>query len=243
MRLFLLLFCLIGVGVSAEPLRLVFPHFPPYTQATDPGSVAAGNYLIEQIMARLEQEYIATPVPNYKRALGDVRKGLADGFFLASQNDERDEVAVFSAPVTYNNWSWFLHQDSQLNPRSNSFKTQARVASIEGTNTQRWLQNNGYQVVGKQARVVSLAELLFDVKRIDAVFLSSAVFKHGWHHPNLKLGNYIEVTQFSMPFGIYIAKRYLAQNSGFMERLNEVINQVRYELLEPPYFILSLKRP
>jgi polar amino acid transport system substrate-binding protein len=241
----LLLWAFIGVFSSfslvAEPLRLVYPYFPPYTQAPQGATLSAGNFLVDQIMRLVGVDYQSSPVPNYKRALSDVKKGMADGFFLASKNDQRDAVAVFSEPVVFNHWSWFFNSEMSFDSSAPEFKQQARVASIEGTNTLRWLKDQGYQVVGKQTEVDSLAQLLFDLKRIDAVFISADVFKYGSHHPRLADGSYLEVIEQRAPFGIYISKNYLQQYPDFMVRLNIAIQKVKQTYLAAPYTLSSLK--
>ena len=227
--------------VKAEPLRLVYPNFPPYTFASDEQS-AAGNFLVDKIMQVLEQPYKMAPVPNYKRALSDVQYGVADGFFFASQNSQRDAIAEFSNPIVYNNWSWFFRYDSYFDPDANNFKTDVKVASIEGTNTLRWLNTHHFKVVGKQKNVAKLAQLLFDLKRIDAAFLSADVFKSSHVHPNLVSGEYIEVVQRSAPFGIYISKAYSEQHPGFMQDLNLAISEVQNKYLDNTYSLSGLKR-
>ncbi|WP_411993113.1 hypothetical protein [Agarivorans sp. DSG3-1] len=231
---------LFSYSALAEDLRLVYPHFPPYTKQQQP--LAAGNFLVEKIMQQLQQGYSTKQVPNYKRALSEVQYGEADGFFFASQNSQRDSVAVFSKSVLYNNWSWFFRYDRYLNPYSRKFKSDAKVASIEGTNTLRWLNTHHYHVVGKQSNVAKLAIMLFDLERIDAAFMSADVFKSSEVHPNLVRGEYIEVVQRSAPFGIYISKAYLEQHPGFMQRLNSAIDVVQKTYLDSSYTLPSLIR-
>ena len=237
----LLALSLLFTQAQGDPLRLVYPEFPPYTYASD-GQLAAGNFLVDKIMQALEQPYKMALVPNYKRALSDVKHGVADGFFLASQNSQRDAIAEFSKPIVYNNWSWFFRYNSYFDPDASNFKTDVKVASIEGTNTLRWLNTHHFKVVGKQKNVAKLAQLLFDLKRIDAAFLSADVFKSSHVHPNLVSGEYIEVVQHSAPFGIYISKAYLEQHPGFMQALNRAIDQVQSEHLDSTYSLSGLKR-
>ncbi|MGY5451582.1 hypothetical protein ACVFI8_11655 [Agarivorans sp. MS3-6] len=234
----------IGVSVPpsyAEPLRLVYPNFVPYTFASEQ-PLAGGNFLIDKIMQELNVSYQSKMVPNYKRAFSDVENGMADGFFLASQNQQRDQVAVFSHPILFNNWSWFFRYDSYLDPDAEGFKSSAKVSSIEGTNTLRWLNKHYYRVIGKQKNVAKLAQLLFDLKRIDAAFLSADVFKTANVHTNIISGEYIEVVQRSAPFGIYISKNYLAKHPDFMLRLNLAISKVQKHYLDNSYTLSGIKR-
>jgi polar amino acid transport system substrate-binding protein len=239
-----LLAAIVGLWLAnaqAEPLRLVYPDFPPYTTNSE-APQAVGNFLLEKIMQSMGQDYQASIVPNFKRALSEIKHNKADGFFLASQNSQRDEFAEFSSPLLYNNWSWFFRYDTFLDPYSAAFKSQAKVASIEGTNTHFWLLQNHYQVIGKQHNVKKLAQMLFDVKRIDAAFLSADVFKESAEHPNLINDEYIEVVQSARPFGIYISKQYLSQHPDFMARLNQAINTVQKQYLNNSYSLSGFKR-
>ncbi|WP_432455562.1 substrate-binding periplasmic protein [Agarivorans sp. QJM3NY_29] len=228
-------------NVQAHELRLIYPDFPPFTYAKS-GEPAAGNFLLDQIMKKLKQPYHSRQVPNYKRALNDIERNLADGFFFASQNQKRDQVAQFSKPLLVNNWSWFFRQENFLDPHSKDFKAKAKIASLEGTNTLTWLKNNHYKVVGKQNDVVKLAQLLFDLKRIDAAFLSAEVFKYKAIHSNMRNGQYIEVVQRSAPFGIYISKAYIEEHPQFMPRLNQAIDQVQKQYLPKTHTLSELKR-
>ncbi len=229
---------LILISAHAQPLRLVYPDYPPYTNNSDEHQ-AVGNVLLDRIMQSMGQDYQARMVPNYKRALSEVEHGKADGLFLASQNNQRDHIAEFSKPLLYNNWSWFFRYDTYLDPYSDNFRGQAKVASIEGTNTHIWLLKNHYRVMGKQHSVQKLAQMLFDLKRIEAAFLSADVFKESSDHPNLVSGEYIEVVQSARPIGIYISKSYLAKHPDFMRRLNQAIAKVQKQYLDNTYSLSS----
>ncbi|WP_427977029.1 hypothetical protein [Agarivorans sp.] len=239
-----LLVAIVGLWLAnaqAEPLRLVYPDFPPYTTNSKP-PLAVGNFLLEKIMQHMDQSYQTRMVPNYKRALSELENDKADGLFLASRNNQRDHIAEFSSPLLHNNWSWFFRYDTFLDPYSAAFKSQAKVASIEGTNTHFWLLQHHYRVIGKQNDVKKLAQMLFDLKRIDAAFLSADVFKESSDHPNLVNDEYIEVVQSATPFGIYISKSYLAKHPDFMTRLNQAINTVQKQYLNNSYSLSGFNR-
>ena len=224
-----LIACNLFVGVThATPLRLVVPQFPPYTSESDGDFSGVGIELIEQLMLDMEIEYQLRSTPNYARALGELIRGQADGFFLASENSQRNNVAVFSEPLLINHWSWFLAQDSTIPPDSSAFKAMTKVGTIHGSNTNKWLIEHNYNVTSKANSAALLPVLLLDKKRVDAVFLASLVFRKELALHGYSSDKYIEIVEQSKPFGIYISKEYLENNPGFMEKLNSAILKIQY---------------
>ena len=53
------------------------------------------------------------------------------------------------------------------------------------------------------------------------VFISTA------NDSGVKSESYRQVVEISKPFGIYVSKKYLAKNEGFMEDLNRLIEKIR----------------
>jgi polar amino acid transport system substrate-binding protein len=119
------------------------PVFPPYTFEKDGKIQGIAVELVGQILKEAGIQYTIDLVPNYGRAIANVKIGLSDGFFLASQNSERDNIAVFSNPVTNNNWCWFYPVNSKLDPKDGEFKANAKVGTILNANTHKWLKKMG----------------------------------------------------------------------------------------------------
>ncbi|MFO6424326.1 substrate-binding periplasmic protein [Motilimonas sp. KMU-193] len=213
--------------VSAAPLRLAVPQFPPYTSFENGQFSGIGVELVSQAFTQLDQPYQLISVPNYARALAELRRGRIDGFFLASENEQRNRLAVFSEPLMVNRWLWFMRHDDLRDPASESFKQQAQVASLLGSNTSVWLFANDYKVLTKAVDIDELPPLLLTLKRIDAVFLAEKVFKQELLLQGFADADYRQVEQSSKPFGIYISKSYLAHRPDFMAKLNEAIKQVK----------------
>ncbi|PKF61631.1 hypothetical protein CW745_09915 [Psychromonas sp. psych-6C06] len=211
----------------ATSLRLVIPQFPPYTSEEKGIFSGIGINLIDRVMKDIGIDYQLRVTPNYARALGEVVRGQADGFFLASENEQRNEVAVFSEPLLINHWSWFFAPNKQLDPTSNSFKSTANVATIHGSNTHVWLTKQGYQSITKSNSGYMFPRLLLEKKRIDAVFLASVVFRKELEFYGYKSSDYVEVVEKSKPFGIYISKEYLKKYPDFMSKLNNAIIKIQ----------------
>jgi len=223
----LLSLSLSSVIACAAPLRLVAPQFPPYTSESDGSFSGIGVDLIKQVMQDIDIEYELRSTPNYARALGELKNGHADGFFLASENDQRNEIAQFSEPLLVNRWSWFFRPESSYNTDSFAFKASARIASIHGSNTYKWLVEHDYNVTTKANSTKHFAEMLLEKKRVDAVFLASVVFRKALVENGYANTDYLEVVEKSKPFGIYINKAYLEKHPGFMEKLNASILKIQ----------------
>lgn len=215
--------------VMAAPLRLAVPQFPPYTSMDNGQFSGVGIELVDQVLKVLDQPYQYISVPNYARALAELRRGRIDGFFLASENEQRNLLAEFSEPLMINRWLWFMRPDDERDPRSESFKRQAQVASLLGSNTSVWLLKHNYQVMMKASTIKELPPLLLRLNRIDAVFLAEKVFKQELTLQGYTEKDYRVVEQISKPFGLYISKSYIAHHPDFMSQLNEAIKQVKQE--------------
>jgi len=218
---------LLSYASYAATLRLVAPQFPPYTSESEGIFSGIGIDLIKQVMQDINVEYELRSTPNYARALGELENGNADGFFLASENDQRNEVAQFSEPLLINHWSWFFRPDANYNTDSFAFKASARVASIHGSNTYKWLIERDYNVTTKANSTKNFTAMLLEKKRIDAVFLASIVFRKTLASNGYSADDYVEVFEKSKPFGIYISKAYLKEHPDFMARLNASILKVQ----------------
>lgn len=211
----------------AATLRLVIPQFPPYTSERDSVFAGIGIELIEQLMQDVDVDYQLRSTPNYARALEELRRDRADGFFLASENKQRNDIAVFSEPLLVNRWSWFFPLDSHFEVPSSEFKSTARIASIHGSNTAKWLVEHNYNVTTKSNSAQLFPIMLLEKKRIDAVFLASVVFRKELELHGYNSTDYVEVVEKSKPFGIYISKAYLADRPEFMKKLNASIIKIQ----------------
>ncbi|EAR62079.1 transporter substrate-binding domain-containing protein [Neptuniibacter caesariensis] len=209
-------------AADKDTLRFVVPEFPPYTYLQDGNIAGIGVRKIRSYLDELGTPYELSLVPNYGRAVQEVKHGRADGFFLATENEERNSFAVFSTPIVINNWSWFFPAESTVNPSDTDFKKTARIATHLKTNTHKWLLKNGYKVVYSPSDVDSLVKTLHH-KRLTAVFLAEAVFWESCERQGIPTDRFRQVVESGRPMGIYISKQFLNNHDGFMDRLNHVI--------------------
>lgn len=209
-----------------SPLRLLFPVFKPYTYLENGYPVGIGIRAVNAIMVSLNQPVTLKSSPNYGRAVKEVRAGRADGFFLASRNNERDAIADFSAPVVTNNWSWFLNADSDWTVASAEFIQKAKVGTFLHANTHKWLIKRNFQNIDARNNITHLPELLSE-KRLDAVFLAEAVFWDEVDESKIPREKFRHFVAIAKPFGIYISKDWVQDHPGFMTRLNKAIGEYR----------------
>ncbi|WP_159084386.1 substrate-binding periplasmic protein [Dongshaea marina] len=210
---------------SYTKLVLAMPNFPPFTYMINGSYQGYGYEKMAQVLDEVGVPYEIKLVPSYAKALADLKNHRVDGFFLASKNAERDSVAVFSKPLMLNRWSWFVSSRYSLTPSDPRFKENARIGTVFGTNTQRWLERNAYKVTSRE---LNTAELIRKLKagKIDAIFMAEMVFKQSADEQGLKHSAYQQYVQSSRGIGIYISKSYLASNKGFMSALNKKIDDL-----------------
>jgi len=212
---------------AVEPIRFVVPNFPPYTYLKNNEIAGLGVSRATKILQQADIPFSFKLTTDYDRAIHEVKSGYSDGFFLASQNDERDKIAVFTKPVMQNAWCWFLLNSTRLDPQDIKFKS-ANIGTILNTNTHKWLNKNEYISVSGVLEPQTLLKML-SKGRLDAIFLSEAVFTAAIAKIGHSKSNYKIVVQKIRPFGIYISKGYLANNPEALIKINESI-----EALYPP---------
>lgn len=208
---------------AKEPLRMGMPDYPPYTYIQDGSYHGFGYEAFVSIMADLQQDFKIVPEPNYGRAVKDMQNQVVDGLFLASENEERNKVAEFSAAVTYTGWSWvWLKQRSDLKPDSAEFKQNAVVSAQLNSNPYLWLMKQHYKVAGAPNNIRMLFTLL-NSRRVDAILLPELTAKAVIQQEKLDPALYSIQLEIQRPFGIYISKAYIARNPEIMPKLNQAI--------------------
>ncbi len=204
-------------------LNLVSPHFPPYSYEENNQILGIGPELIRRVLANTDIPYKITIVEDYGTAVHVIKAKLADGMFLASQNAERDEVALFTQPLMVNKWSWFMRKDSVMDTRSEAFKSQAGIGSIRDTNTAKWLDEKGYTIIALPVDAHSLVAMLKS-QRIDAAFVADAVFEHELSKE--ELAQFKKVVAVKKPFGMYISHDYINNHPDALKKINRSIKKI-----------------
>jgi ABC-type amino acid transport substrate-binding protein len=228
-KLLTILFGLIAVLSNAQEienssveLKLVVPEFPPYTYLEQHKAVGIGIDLVEPVLKNVQLNASIKVVKDYALALFLVKNGQADGFFLASQNPQRDEVAVFSEPLLNNRWCWYISPENQYMPDHPAFKHHAKIAAIRNTNTQHWLLQQGYKVIGKPTTPQSLYKMML-AKRVNAIFIAEVVFENTLPP---ELTQWKKIVAVEKPFGIYLSKSFVQQHPAVLLNINAEIKKM-----------------
>lgn len=219
-----LLLCLLLNPVQAETLRFAVPEYSPFTTSINGKAGGLGVEMVEKILKDAGFSMVVHVVPNYSRCLLEVQNNSVEGFFLGSQNKERDAIATMTLPVMINNWIWVTPKNASLKPESLDFKTKARIGVMLNTNPHSWLKDQKYKVIGTPSNVGNLIEML-DLGRIDSALIPELVFMDSIRTHSKRLDNYRMVLQSRNPFGIYLSKQYLAKNPSVLGRINAVIKK------------------
>lgn len=217
-------FCLLLHPAQAETLRFAVPEYAPFTTSIHGKASGFGVEKVEKILKDAGFSMEAHVVPNYSRCLLEVKNNAVEGFFLGSQNKERDALATMTLPVMTNNWIWVSKKTHPLKPDAVNFKKQGRIGVILNTNPHSWLKAEQYNIIGTPSNVANLIEML-DLGRIDSALIPELVFMESIRNQSKRLDEYRMVVQSRNPFGIYLSKQYLAKNPDVLGRINAVIKR------------------
>lgn len=168
---FYILLNIASTDVNAQQeITILIPNFPPYTQKVNQQASGIGIDLANAIFKQIGIKVHYRILPNYAKVLHELEQARGDAFLLASQNDERDKIAVFTEPLLINRWCWFVLNNAELTPMHKDFKKKAKVSSYFHSNTHKWLMNNHYDVAPVMENTKLPAMLIRS--RIDAVFIA-----------------------------------------------------------------------
>lgn len=201
------------------------PDYPPYTYQDNGRNQGIGYDAVAAIMSDLEQPFSIQLVPHFGRAIVDLQQDAVDGFFLATESEERNKNAEFSEPVLMIQWTWvWLKQRTDLDPGSANFKHKAQVSAQTNSNAFRWLKEHLYQVTAGTTDIRGLLNLL-KFKRVDAILLPQLTVKTLMEERGIDTALYNFQQEINLPFAIYINKTYLKKHPQFMQRLNAAIGR------------------
>ena len=209
----LLLIFMSSPTIAQEHIRLAFPDFPPFTFTKERKPSGIGVDLVKKALTNMGVSWTFQSAVNYDRALYNVREDVVDGFFLATENNLRNEIATLSKPFVMNRWSWFSFKGEKGRPDKDLL-----VGTILNTNTHKWLEKNGFNAygVGDVNKLVALLKK----GRISRVFLAEIVFKTSVVKSGVDLNELTETVEKERPFGVYIAKKFLKKYPNFLDKFN-----------------------
>lgn len=219
--------CLTTIACQAQQsITVLVPNFPPYTQIKAGEITGIGIEKANLIFQRANIKVTYRILPNYAKVLHELKLGRGDAFLLASQNDERDLLAVFSKPILINRWCWYQLKSATITPSEVDFKSNATVSSHFNTNTHKWLINNNYRVE-PVTDISTLPDILLR-ERVNAVFLAELVFEKAIAQKGIALSRFNKQIEIEKPFGIYFSKPYLARYTKTLDNVNQAISDLNF---------------
>jgi polar amino acid transport system substrate-binding protein len=207
-------------SVAQERLRLGVPQLKPFTYLENASIKGTAIGPVKQALTDSHIQYEWVFIENYSLLLKALRNGSIDGYFIATQNAERDKYADFSKPIFIDHYSWFILDNSPYDLSSSEFKMEGKIGAIDKTNSHRSMIRRGFQVYGKPPAV--LAQQFID-GTLDAIFASEGAFTYQLDALNFPKELYSVVRESERSFGIYISKKYLNQFPDTLTKINQHI--------------------
>ncbi len=210
---------------SAEKITLTTQDWAPY-QIYNKGLLS--GYAVDVVscaLKKMNQPYDIEVYP-WRRAQRIVEMDMADGFFTASQNKARDKFATISTVVAEQRWNWYLLKENSINPSDASFKQQAKVGAMLGSNMYSWLKSSGYKLIGSSLTTEALISDLLE-KRYDAVLANELVAKNVMKELDL-FNDQLQVHKYkNKPLGVYWSNKFLAKRPKFLSKFNTAVKNCR----------------
>lgn len=223
-KLCALLLILSGHAFAQAPMVLGVPELKPYTYLEDgqiKGQILA---IVDTIFNKSQIQYEVKFLDNYSSLLKAIKKHEIDGFFIATQNIERDRYGTFSKPILMDRYTWFIMKNAKFEFGSEDFLYKAKIGAVENTNSFRLATRRGYQVFGQPSEILAHN---FIQKNVDAVFAAHLPFQYHLDKLELNKKEYRVVVDSVRPFGLYISKKYLLNRPHLMETINSHIQTLK----------------
>jgi len=202
-------------------IRFATAIIPPY-QILDKDDMLTGSSIriVECVMQLLKQPHEINVFP-WVRAQKLVENGEFDAFFIASENETRNQYAKLSEPLFDSSWIWFLPRESLIDPITDEFVHNASVGSVFGTNMHSWLKKDFKHVVVKK-EADELFQLLV-VARLDVMLLTRPMFEDSIKRLGLNEDDFRSVVAKKRPLGVYFGDQFLEKNPGLLNQFNQSI--------------------
>ena len=213
-------------AVQAAPLILNTDHFPPYQIRTSQGLEGSSVLALQCVFNALQQAYEIKVMP-WERAIHEVEKNRADGFFSATRMPRAEPYATLSAPLALEKWYWYSNTD----PASAHLGASGpRIGAIRGSNQLAWLLEQGIEVdqlVGTNEQLLKL----LDRGRIDRFLADRRTLRTELTKHSVNMRPRFEQFYKYATLGVYFSNSLLAREPTLLEQFNR---QVFYCLAETP---------
>jgi ABC-type amino acid transport substrate-binding protein len=159
----------------------------------------------------------------WRRAQFEVERGIADGFFAATQTPERDVFAEISAPIAPQIWRWYLTPDNEQKLTDSRDLT---VGVLAGSAMERFLTESHYTHIQSAPTTENLIKQLKS-GRFDAILANERVVEDSMRSLNMSNANLHSIVQGDHPLGAYFGKTFLAAHDGFLAKFNAMIGSCK----------------
>lgn len=220
----LLALSLVALTTQAKPIILNTDVSPPYQIRTPEGLEGSSVRTLECVFESMQQNYEIKILP-WERAIYEVEKNRADGFFSATQMPRAEPYATLSAPLALEKWYWYSNTDSAVQPTA-----RPRTGAIRGSNQLAWLLEQGIEVDQVVGNTEQLLQLL-DRGRIDRFLADQSTLRTVLTQQPVQLRPGFEQFYKYATLGVYFSNRLLARDPDLLQRFNR---QVYYCLAETP---------
>lgn len=216
-RFFLIvLACQITTTLSeaSETLRLVTETTRPLNQK--------GLPYIKCALTKSGHSIEITSMP-WARAQLVTERGLHDGFFVASQNDKRDQYAIMSEPFFSIDWLFIVNKESGLSPDNPKFQN-GIFAANRGSARNAWLKGKyddgiiSHEVVTTTDAMRAL--MMLALGRVDIVLENSINLEAVFQQTGYTSSDFQSFVAKSVPMGVYFNKDFLNGHPDFLARFN-----------------------
>lgn len=214
-----------SVAFSTNKILLTTQNWSPYQTYENNVLDGFAVNVVRCVLEKMEQPYEIKVVP-WKRAQHLVETNMAHGFFSASKNKTRDQYATISEIIAEQKWNWYLLKESSLNPTNDSFRKEASVGGMLGSNMLTWLNTNRYKIKAQPNDTETLVKMLI-FKRMDAILANELVMKNVLEKMKLSPEKFHIYLNRNKPLGVYWSKKFLLENPNFLKRFNRLIKECR----------------
>ena len=226
------LLTMIFLGVLFASQRLVAMDIRLATQPAGSTLTIKGEPYINCAMAKLNQSFTINYMP-WKRAQSDTKLGHADGFFMASQNKDRDAYATLSDPIFVIKWLYITTKARHISPQDSDFFSKVFAANL-GSARHSWLVNQSHNgIINKDISAppdpASLLKMLL-VGRVDVALMNSTEFNENVKILGIDTNQLNTYVEREKPVGLYFSKAFNLDNPKFLNRFNISINACKKQM-------------
>ncbi|WP_158227137.1 type 2 periplasmic-binding domain-containing protein [Mangrovitalea sediminis] len=228
LRYLCLLLSLLAVDRAAavQRVRFALPDFPPYVEGSGAALSGIAVDWLRRLLTKSDVPYALYAVPNYGRALKELRVGRADVFLVATRNAERDRVATFLPTPFRAKWCWFVASKrvAEFSGPDAFRRPGVTIGTVINTNTEYWLDHHHYRVGVTASSAAVLPRLLLNYDRLDAVLLTEDVFVKAATDDGIGPERYQCILNSEHSFGVYVSNRFIRNAPALFQRLRTALS-------------------